>query len=170
MSGNLSENRAHGKQIFYPRHGGWNFCMGKAVAALADTLRDFRRGQNKLDFFAIAFRENDGSKAGQYRRLLEQCDSDVYLHEDYKKEYYLERNRYMVDQATYCSRSVTRKISRLDPEPARPSDTPKRRVSRSSLCRRFNSRPLSVDNVSLQTYIVYTKKCTFRHHVKTADK
>lgn len=33
----------------------------------------------------------------RYNRLLEQCDSSVCLHNDCKSEYFLERNRYMVD-------------------------------------------------------------------------
>ena len=52
---------------------------------------------------AIPFR---GQAAGwgsvdvrRYQSLLAQCDTAVCLHEDYQNEYYLERNRYMVDRA-----------------------------------------------------------------------
>jgi len=74
---------------------GADLLCGEIVASLKDRYPDINlhaaipfRGQS--DAWNLEDKE-------RYRRLLKQCDTEDCPHEDIKNEYYLERNRKMVD-------------------------------------------------------------------------
>jgi len=74
---------------------GTDLLCGEIVAALKDSYPSIKLHA------AIPFRGQPDSWTPEdqerYRRLLNQCDTKECPHEDFKNEYYLERNRDMVD-------------------------------------------------------------------------
>jgi len=76
---------------------GVDLLCGEIVLSLKESCPDVRL-HAVIPFRSQPDKWNSEDKR-RYAEVLKGCDSSLCLHEDYNNEYYLERNRYMVDNS-----------------------------------------------------------------------